>query len=57
MRDVAPLIKRKDEGNSGDNQGQSMGSNALNGIMEFMSVVRQETHLQHILNYQKLLQE
>lgn len=37
MRDVAPLIKRKDEGNSGDNQGQSMGSNALNGIMEFMS--------------------
>lgn len=56
MRDVAPLIKRKDEGNSGDNQGQSMGSNALNGIMEFMSV-RQETHLQHILNYQKLLQE
>lgn len=37
MRDVAPLIKAKNENENGDDQGQSMGSNALNGIMEFMS--------------------
>lgn len=37
MRDVAPLIEHKKEENKEDNQGQSMGSNALNSIMEFMS--------------------
>lgn len=37
MKDVAPMMKGQNDDNSGDHQGQSMGSNALNGIMEFMS--------------------
>lgn len=37
IRDVAPLVKGKNADNNGESHGRSMGSNALNGIMEFMA--------------------